>query len=162
LAGDILAAQREFAAVPKAGGALEILVDASALDDREIAERVVRVLDKLGVVGTVSAVDSATFNDRLAKHAYDAYIGQLVLPQNLAPLWWTASYALGGGRTGESAATMAATFSKDLPIVPLFHRSVRAWARNDVLGLGFDGLARLTLDDAALIGVPTKNAPVTP
>lgn len=162
LAGDMLAAQRAFATVPKAGGALEILVDASALDDREIAERVVRVLDKLGVVGSVSAVDSATFNDRLAKHAYDAYIGQLVLPQNLAPLWWTASYALGTGRAGESAATMAATFSKDMPIVPLFHRSVRAWARNDVLGLGFDGLARLTLDDATLIGAPSKTASVTP
>ena len=158
-AGDIAAARREFARVqPPKVSPVEILIDASALDDREIAERVVRVLDQLGVVATVVAVDAATFQERLAKQAYDVYIGQLVLPATLAPLWWTASFALAGARRSESAATLAALFSKELPIVPLFHRSVRAWVRNDAQGAAFDGLARLSLDDVSVVGTPVKAA----
>ncbi len=161
-AGDVAAARREFARVQvPVVSAVEILIDASALDDREIAERVVRVLDKLGVVATVVAVDAATFQDRLAKQAYDLYIGQLVLPASLAPLWWTASFALAGTRSNESAATLAVAFGKDLPIVPLFHRSVRAWVRTDVAGAAFDGLARLRLDDASVIGAPVKASKAT-
>ncbi|MBP9086254.1 MAG: hypothetical protein KBG15_09045 [Kofleriaceae bacterium] len=163
-AGDIAAARREYAGVPRtAVSAVEILIDASALDDREIAERVVRVLDKLGVVATVMAVDAATFQARLANQTYDLYIGQLVLPVTLAPLWWTASFALAGARSNESAATLAAAFRKIVPIVPLFHRSVRAWVRSDLRGATFDGLARLRLDDASVIGAPVKaNAATTP
>ena len=156
-AGDIAAARREFSRVQMATvPAVEILIDASALDDREIAERVVRVLDKLGVVATVVAVDAATFQARLATQAYDLYIGQLVLPASLAPLWWTASFEVAGAHSNESAATLAATFGKELPIVPLFHRSVRAWVRTDVLGVAFDGMARLRLDDSSLLGTPVK------
>ncbi len=166
-AGDIAAARREFARAAKWSeraptlSSVEILIDATALDDREIAERVVRVLDQLGVVATVVAVDAATFQERLAKQTYDLYIGQLVLPATLAPLWWTASFALAGVRRSESAATLAALFSKELPIVPLFHRSVRAWVRNDAQGAAFDGLARLSLDDVSVVGLPVKATKAT-
>jgi ABC-type transport system substrate-binding protein len=162
VAGDMDAARREIAAVTKPNAviaAVEVLVDASMLDDHEIAERVVRVLDKLAIPAVVSVVDSAVFADRVSRRDVDLYVGQMMLPTTVAPLWWNASFAAGNVRAGDSPATQAAVFSKELPIVPLMHKSVRAWVRGDVSRIHFDALGLLVLDDASVIGRPVASVP---
>ena len=56
---------------------LEILVDASRPDDREVAERVVNALDKLGLVATIAAVPAPELARRIDAGACDLYVGQL-------------------------------------------------------------------------------------
>src|SRR5262249_41095263 len=47
-----------------------------------------------------------------------------------------------------AGASLALAFDARLPVVPLYHRSVRVHYRKIVYGLGFDGLGRLSLADA--------------
>ena len=56
---------------------LEILVDSSRPDDREIAERVVVALDKLGLTATVAPVAAPELARRLDTGACDLYIAIL-------------------------------------------------------------------------------------
>jgi hypothetical protein len=46
----------------------------------------------------------------------------------------------------------AAQFAAKLPVVPLYHRAVRAHHRKTVVGLAFDAIGRLGWADASLVG----------
>jgi MarR-like DNA-binding transcriptional regulator SgrR of sgrS sRNA len=157
---DLTSATAElFAAFPRlsaetATNPLQLLVDNSVLDDHEVAERVIRALDKLGVTARVVGATNRQFNDTLSNQSCDMYIGQLTLPADNAMLWWTQSYALGRQQSKSSMADMAASFRKELPIVPLFHRGVRLWQRNDVQGLRLDELGNVGYDNMFVIGLP--------
>lgn len=140
---------------------LEILVDSSRPDDREIAERVVVALDKLGVGGTIAPVTAPELARRLASGACDLYIGQLAVAVASPPALFAAAYAAGGDRdTADKlgaggafdVARVRLTFAKRLPIVPLFDRGVRVSYRRDLRGLWFDGAARLGVADLFVWG----------
>ncbi|HLL25621.1 MAG TPA: ABC transporter substrate-binding protein [Kofleriaceae bacterium] len=144
---------------------LEILVEDTRPDDREIAERVVRSLDKLGISSTVVAVSAHVLRERIGKGTSDLWIGQLAAPLTSAWLWWSAAFAAGGdswamqqlasGTIDPRAAQKQ--FAAQLPILPLMFRAVKLWHRSDVRGLAFDASGRPCFADIHLFGEPTKS-----
>jgi peptide/nickel transport system substrate-binding protein len=130
--------------------ALAILVDQTRPDDREIALRVSRGLDRLGIGFTIESVAAEVLRDRVQRGDCDLWIGQLAAPVGIAAAWWGAAFAAGnddwaarqlaGGAIDPAAA--AAELTRRLPIVPLMFRSLAIWHRNEVHGLGFDASGR--------------------
>lgn len=140
---------------------LEILVDASRPDDREIAERVVIALDRLGLVGTIAAVSAPELARRRATAACDLYIGHLAATVPTPAALYAAAYAAGGDRDAalrfgapgaKVDAAARAELRRRLPIVPLVARGVRIHHRRDLRGVWFDGAARLGVADLFLWG----------
>ena len=133
-----------------AGLRLTIVIDETRPDDREIALRVSRGLDKLGIGFTIEAVAADKLRDRALRGDCDLWIGQLAAPITVATAWWGAAFAAGndGWAQAELAAGVldpaaaAAAFASRLPIVPLMFRSLLIWHRSDVHGLGFDAAGR--------------------
>jgi peptide/nickel transport system substrate-binding protein len=144
---------------------LEILVDKSRLDDHEVAERVVRALDKLGLAATITELDAVDFAAAVDAGKGDLYIGQLAAPGPSPVLIWAAAFAAGGDAWADKqlaagtfdVAKARAEFAKRLPILPLLHRSLRIHHRTDVRGLGFDASSRLGFADLFLFGKPAKS-----
>ncbi len=170
-AGNLDAARATLAAVPAfapgklAAMKLEILVEDTRPDDREIAERVLRALDKLGIAVTITALGAPAMRERIARGQTDLWIGQLAEPVASPTAWWGAAFAAAGddwlerklaGAPLDVSAT-AKAFAERLPIVPLAFRSVRIWYRSDVHGLGFDAAGRVGFADAFLFGDPVKS-----
>jgi ABC-type transport system substrate-binding protein len=167
LAGDLAAAKAALARLGKDVPALEIVVDASRPDDHEVAEHVVRALDKLGVAATITTVDATALADRVTRGALDLYVGQLPVVTAAPGVAWAAAFEAGGDPWAQRAlaggaiapAQAQAQFAKDLPIVPLYLRSLRVHHRGDLRGLAFDGIARLDLADLFQFGAPRKARP---
>lgn len=160
------ALQRALAADPGLRAAasgqvdLEVLIDETRLDDRAVAEKVVAALYRLGVRAHITAVPAARFAARVDRGECDLYIGQLAPPVPSADVATVAAFAAGGDRWLDSllasrpvsAAQAQTWFTERLPVLPLFHRSVRVHHRADVRGVGFDPLTRLSLPGIYLHG----------
>ena len=173
--GDLAAAQAALAEAGKRVKALapdklpqlklDIHVEDTRPDDREIAERVVRALDKLGIASRVISEPAHVFRERVAKGNTDLWIGQLAVPVTNAWLWWAAAFAAGADNwaTQQLAngsidpAAAQKQFAAQLPIVPLMFRAVRIWHRSDVRGLVFDATGRPCFAEVHLFGEPTKS-----
>lgn len=171
-AGDLGVAQLELAdaakRIPNVGKLhLEILVEDTRPDDREVAERVVLALGKLGIVASLQAVPAAVLRDRVAKGECDLWIGQLAEPVTAQPAWWAAAFAAGGddwalpqlqqGALDPAAAAKA--FADRVPMIPLMFRAVRLWHRTDLHGVTFDASGRPCYADVFVFGTPTKAKP---
>ena len=169
LAGELDAARIEMTHVAafKGGLKLEILVEDTRPDDREVAERVARALDQLGIATTIVAVSAADLRDRVAKGKADLWIGQLSEPFGFSDAWWGAAFAAGGDdwpaaqlATGSlDPAAAAKAFGEHLPIVPLAFRGLELWHRSDVRGLSYDGLGRPCYADMCYFGAPVRTKP---
>jgi ABC-type transport system substrate-binding protein len=144
---------------------LEVVVDQTRPDDHEIAERVVRALDKLGVAATITDVDGPALADRVARGALDLYVGQLPVVTAAPGVAWAAAFAAGGDAWAKKAlargsidpAQAKQQFARALPLVPLYFRAVRVHHRSDLRGLAFDGMARLGLADLFEFGAPRRH-----
>lgn len=144
---------------------LEVLVEKTRPDDRELGARVVDALDALGVHARVTEVSAKDLRDRLASGKYDLAIDQLAEPVTNGGAWWGAAFAAGGddwaaqqlatGHVDTSAAQKR--FDDVLPIVPLVFRTVHVFHRTDIHGLGFDAMARITFADLFVFGEPQKS-----
>jgi peptide/nickel transport system substrate-binding protein len=138
-----------------AGLKLTIVIDETRPDDREIALRVSRGLDKLGIGFTIEAVAADKLRDRVARGDCDLWIGQLAAPITVASAWWGAAFAAGGDRWAETRlaggdldpAEATREFAARMPIVPLMFRSVLVWHHTEVHGLAFDVSGRPRLAD---------------
>jgi peptide/nickel transport system substrate-binding protein len=154
-----------LSAKKRASLSLEILVDKTRLDDREVAERVVRALDKLGIAATITEVGASELVSKVGKSEGDLWIGQLAAPGPSPALLWAAAFAAGGDSWAKkqlAAGTLSTDkarteFGERLPILPLLHRALRIHHRSDVRGLGFDASSRLDLADLFLFGKPSKS-----
>lgn len=153
---------RAAAAVPalaadrRASLTLEVLVDASRPDDREIGERVVRALDRLGLRGTLAAVPAPELTRRVATGACELYVGQLATTVTSPALLFAQAYAAAGDRDvaeklvaggALDQARARAAFATRLPILPLVHRAVRVHHRRGLRGAWLDGAGRLAIAD---------------
>jgi ABC-type transport system substrate-binding protein len=144
---------------------LEVLVEDTRPDDREIAERVVLALDKLGIGAVITALPAQTLRDRVAKGTCDLWLGQLAEPIAFAQGWWAAAFAAGGDdwpiaqlQTGTlDVAAAAREFAARLPVVPLMFRSVRMWHPTNLRGIAFDAAGRPCYADLFLFGTATPN-----
>jgi peptide/nickel transport system substrate-binding protein len=143
---------------------LEIVIDTSRPDDREVAGRLVRGLDKLGIASTITALGATEFADRVARGACDLYVGSLAMPMFQQDLAWAMAFEAGGdtwvraqlAKGPLDLAAAQAAFAGRLPIVPLFHRSIRVAHRTDVRNIAFDGAGRIALADAFFFGRPER------
>nr|MBA3455109.1 hypothetical protein [Deltaproteobacteria bacterium] len=144
---------------------LEILVEDTRPDDREVAERVAYALNKLGIASVITAVPAVTLRDRVKRGDCDLWIGQLAAPVSSATAWWGSAFAIAGDPWAEQQlssgpldrAAAAKAFADRLPILPLVFRAVRIWHRTDVRGLGFDASGRPTYADLFLFGDPSRS-----
>ncbi|HEX2690862.1 MAG TPA: ABC transporter substrate-binding protein [Kofleriaceae bacterium] len=138
-----------------AGMKLSIIVEDTRPDDREIALRVARGLDKLGIGFTIEAVPADKLRQRVQGGDCDLWIGQLTAPITVTAAWWGKAFAADNDGWAEAqlaagpidAALAEQAFAERLPIVPLMFRSLLIWYRSDVHGLGFDALGRPGLAD---------------
>lgn len=129
---------------------LEVIIDATRPDDREVAEKVVAALYRLGLRARITELPALTFATRVARGACDLYVDQLASPVPDATLAIAAAFALGGDDWTERMLAKARLlpagtrvwFEQRLPVLPLFHRSVRAHYRRNLRGLGFDATTR--------------------
>ena len=143
---------------------LEILIEETRPDDRELAERTAHALTKLNITSVITAVPAATLRDRVRKGDCDLWIGQLAAPVNAASAWWGAAFAAGADTWAEQRlasgtidnAAASKAFAERLPIVPLLFRAVRIWHRSDVRGLGFDASGRPNYAEMFLYGDPVR------
>ncbi|MBL9012862.1 MAG: hypothetical protein JNL83_01730 [Myxococcales bacterium] len=143
---------------------LEILIQDTRPDDRELAERTALALTKLDIKSVITAVPAATLRDRVRRGDCDLWIGQLAAPVSAAPAWWGAAFAAGGDTWAEQRLAAGAidttaahkAFAERLPIVPLLFRAVRIWHRSDVRGLGFDATGRPSYADMFYFGDPAR------
>jgi peptide/nickel transport system substrate-binding protein len=171
--GDVAAALAKMAApgagakpltqATLAGIQLEVLIDDSRPDDREVAERVVRALDKIGISAAIAEVSATALRERVDKGSCDLWIGQLAMPVGDAAAWRQMALAVAPRRGGRKGAGDAARrFEAEQPIVPLFFRGLRASYRTDVRGVTFDSSGRLDFAELFLFGEPARprrNAP---
>ncbi|HVK88710.1 MAG TPA: ABC transporter substrate-binding protein [Kofleriaceae bacterium] len=144
---------------------LEILVEDTRPDDREVAERIAYALTKLGIASTITGVSAATLRDRVRRGDTDLWIGQLAAPVTSPTAWWGGAFAAGsdlwveqrlsaGALDGRAAAR---AFEERRPIIPLVFRAVRIWHRSDVHGVRFDGSGRPSYADLFLFGDPVRS-----
>jgi ABC-type transport system substrate-binding protein len=164
-AGDIDGAREQLADAGKRVGQigklrLEVLIEETRPDDREIAERVVLAIDRLGIQAVITAVPATRLRDRVTRGQCDLWIGQLAEPIGAQLVWWSAAFAAGGddwaqAQSSFDPAATAREFAKRLPIVPLMFRSVRMWHPTNLHGVSFDAIGRPSYADLYLFGSPT-------
>jgi ABC-type transport system substrate-binding protein len=146
---------------------LEILVEATRPDDKELGARVVDALDALGIHARVTAVTARELRDRLGSGRFDLAIDQLAAPVTAAAVWWAAAFAAGGDDWAErqlaggriDGAAAAKQFVDRLPIIPLAFRSINVFHRSDLRGFGFDATGRIGYADLFEYGEPQKTKP---
>ncbi len=178
-AGDLRAARAQLADAARRVAALaparlgrlrlEILVDETRPDDRQIAERVALALDKLGIRGVITAVSPLVLRERLARGQGDLWIGQHAAPIGAPLVWWAAAFEAGGVDWAAGAlasgtidpAAAAREHVRRVPIVPLMFRSLRMWHPTNLRGLALDSLGRPSYADIFLYGpaVPNRGRP---
>ena len=157
-------ADRRVEAALGRGRSLEIFIDRTRPDDREVAEKVAAALFRLGVSARIRALAAADWHTR--RDTADLYIGHLALPAPAPALALAAAFAAGGepwardplarGGLDDATAHEAArrAFDERLPIIPLFHRAVRVHHRSDLRGVVLDDAARPGFADVFFFGQP--------
>jgi len=146
---------------------LEVLIDETRPDDREIAEKVVSALFKLGLAAKIKELPAEKFTKRVAKGDCDLFVGQLVSPVASPAAQIFAAFAAGGDTWARlelkkrpvSAARAIEAFHERLPVIPLFHRAVRVHHRINVRWRTavFDSTSRLTYADLFVLGGAKPN-----
>ncbi len=134
---------------------LSLIFDRTRLDDADVAARVVASLDAVGLAASYEALDPAEHARRVAAGACDLWLGQLLAPTPDPLHEILAAFAAGGDRwaAGErragklDRARAAAEFGKRWPVLPLYHRAVRAHHRRTLHGVGFDAQGRVGFAD---------------
>ncbi|HWN68151.1 MAG TPA: hypothetical protein VNM90_10970, partial [Haliangium sp.] len=141
---------------------LEILIDRTRPDDREVAEKVAAALFRLGVAAHITALAAVDWHQRQA--GADLFIGHLALPAPGPELALAAAFAAGrdgwarsalarGGLHGAAEREAARrAFDERLPIIPIFHRAVRLHHRSDLRGVALDDAARIGFADVFVFG----------
>ncbi len=148
---------------------LEVIIDATRPEDREVAENVVAALFRLGLSGRITALSAPIFAQRVATGACDLYIGQLVNRFTSPALATAAAFAAGRDSWPErilrrnrlSARRARKMFLQRVPLLPLFHRSFRIHYRKSIGGTGFSDTALPTLPDLFFLkatGQPSDSA----
>lgn len=139
---------------------LEILIDASRPDDREIAEKVVAALVRLNITATITAVSALTLASRVRRGSCDLYIGQLAqvaADPGVATLAAFAAVRHPWGkrqlqRSRPSSRSARAAFERRLPLIPLFHRGVKVYHNSNLRGIRFRSTSRPPLADVFRYG----------
>ena len=134
---------------------LELIVDETRPDDREVAENVVAALYRLGVSARILSVSAKEHHRRVLHGQCDLYIAQLVHLFDSPVLATAAAFAAGRNtllqrvlrRRTVSVKEVQQMFLKHMPIVPLFRQSLRVHHRRSIGGPRFLRTAQLSFAD---------------
>ena len=143
----------------------EIVVNRSRPDDREVAEKLSAGLFRLGLRSKIVALSSLEYAESVRTLKCDFFVGQLATfsPDPLAQI--AAAFAAGRKMrdAGEvlrgwqaSTANEEERFRKELPVLPLYYRSIRAHYRSNVYGFRFQSSSRLEYADLFVFGAPAR------
>lgn len=152
----LVASKDEFAARLLGGEEkLSLAVDASRLDDRVIAEKVIAALYRVGIDVHLDVLGASEFRKKVAAREADLFVGQMVPLTPLALDAYAAAFLAGNdpGLARRKAKgpvdleTASALFESVMPIVPLVLRAPRVHHQRALRGLAFDGLGLPTLAD---------------
>ncbi|MSP61822.1 MAG: ABC transporter substrate-binding protein [Myxococcales bacterium] len=127
-----------------------LLLDASRFDDRDVADKLLADLSDVGIDLTVDAVDPKAFQERLDSGRYDLAIIEVPghADPGLAALALLAAVdprAARGllARAPADPVTVERAVAERVVLTPLFHRSVRAHLRADLVGITVDAAGRI-------------------
>ena len=130
---------------------LELLVDASRFDDRDVAERILADLARAGIELSVDAVDAATYQARVEAGRYALVLGSAAPPApdaTLAALALVAAVDPAAARAALQRAPGAAVDLDATRVVPLFVRAARLYVAPELRDLAVDGAGRASWADA--------------
>jgi peptide/nickel transport system substrate-binding protein len=136
---------------PGARPRVSLLVDASRLDDRDVAERILADLARVGIDVTIEAVDAAAYQSRLDGGRYELVLGAAAPPAPDGGLGALALLAVVDPAAARAALVRGLPPSVDLEatrVVPLFHRAARLQAAPNLRDLRVDGAGRAGWADA--------------
>lgn len=142
---------------------LDIIVNKSRPDDAVVAGRVAAALFAVGIQSRLVSLHASAFSTRVRSGQCDLYIGQLATPGAFATDTLRTAYVAGGSKAALTSLTksgrtkMEREFARQLPLIPLFHRGLRAHYRSDLFSLAFDSSTRLRYEDLFFFGNPEKN-----
>lgn len=142
---------------------LQLIVNASRPDDAVIAARVAAGLYRFGITARIVSLSAEVFARRSRTGDCDLYIGQLASSGSPGLAHLRKAFVVGGNvklatrLLRSSRAAMERQFDAIVPLVPLFHRSLRLHIRNDVKGLEFSATNTLDYTGIFLFGEPAKN-----
>jgi peptide/nickel transport system substrate-binding protein len=130
---------------------LSLLVDNSRFDDRDLAERILADLARVGIDIVIEGVDAAQYQARLDGGRYDLVLGATRPPApdaTLATLALVAVVDPAAARTAFARAAAPAVDVEATRVVPLFHRAARLYAVPELRGLRVDAAGRVDWADA--------------
>ena len=136
---------------PAARPKLSLLVDGSRVDDRDIAERILADLARVGIDVAIDAVDAAQYQARVDAGRYELYLGAVASPVPDATLAALAMVAAVDPAAARAALARVAAPLVDVEatrVVPLFHRAARLYVAPELRGLIVDGAGRAAWADA--------------
>ena len=128
-----------------------------------IAARVAAGLYVLGITTRIVSLTADVFARRLKAGDCDLYVGQLAASGSPGLAQLRKAFVVGGRvkmankLVGQSRAGMERQFTATVPIVPLFHRSLRLHIRSDVKGVSFSATKTLDYPGIFFSGEPVKN-----
>ncbi|MBT8491459.1 MAG: hypothetical protein KJO07_00250 [Deltaproteobacteria bacterium] len=137
---------------------LEIRVDRTRPDDREIADRVLSTLYRLGIPSRVKVVSGSELRRG------DLYVDHLVTPV-ASPGWQAAAaVAVHDGawlraqlrRRAPRTAAMEARLRKSRHLIPLFHRAVRMHVRSNLHGFAIRANGLISFEGVFEHGKPRR------
>ncbi|MCP4445221.1 MAG: hypothetical protein GY811_07755 [Myxococcales bacterium] len=120
---------------------LQLIVNSTRPDDAIIAARVAAALFQHGITTRIVSLRAGVFASRSRGGECDLFIGQLATSGASPLAQLRKAFVLGKqGKTarrlaGKSRPTIERQLAMDLPIVPLFRRSLRLHIRTDVHGI---------------------------
>jgi ABC-type transport system substrate-binding protein len=130
---------------------LSLLVDGSRFDDRDVAERILADLARVGIDVVIESVDAAQYQARLDAGRYDLVLGATRPPAadaTLAALALVAAVDPAAARATLAKSAGATVDIESTRVVPLFHRAARLQAAPELRGLRLDAAGRAGWADA--------------
>jgi peptide/nickel transport system substrate-binding protein len=130
---------------------LSLLVDNSRFDDRDVAERILADLARVGIDIAIEGVDAAQYQARLDAGRYELVLGAARAPAPEATLATLALVAAVDPAAARAAFARAAAPAIDVEatrVVPLFHRAARLYAAPELRGLRVDAAGRVDWAEA--------------
>jgi ABC-type transport system substrate-binding protein len=130
---------------------LGLLIDASRLDDRDVAERILADLARAGIDVTIDAVDATQYQARLESGRYELVLGAVAPPAPdgaLAALALLAAVEPAAARAALARTASPVVDIESTRVVPLFHRAARVQVAPELRDLRVDGAGRASWADA--------------
>jgi len=130
---------------------LSLLVDASRLDDRDVAERILADLARAGIDVAIDAVDAASYQARAEAGRYELLLGSAAPPvpdAAMATLALVAAVDPAAARAALQRASAPAVNLDETRVVPLFVRAARLYVAPELRDLAVDGAGRAGWADA--------------